>query len=177
MIPKANGASVNQEVLAGIEYRIATTRAEREATFAMIYDAYLAGGLCEPNPWRVRVTPYHLLPTTDIFMAVHQGEVMLTYTVVMDGELGVPMQSVYGREVDKLRRSGIRFGEATCLADRRSRLNGSLLPVFLSLSRLVAQHSRKTGYPPDPGGHAPSAREILSAYSGVRTVWGRKSIS
>ena len=44
----------------------------------------------------MRVTPYHLLPTTEIFIALHQGEVVLTYTLVLDGRLGVPMESVYG---------------------------------------------------------------------------------
>jgi hypothetical protein len=130
---------------AEIDCRIASSIAEREAAFELVYEAYLCSGLGEPNPWELRVTPYHLLPTTEVFIAVHRGEVVLTYTLVVDGDLGVPMESVYGPEVNELRRAGVRFAEASCLADRRELLNGSFLPVFCELSRLVAQYSRKRG--------------------------------
>jgi len=123
--------------------KIADTLAERKAAFELVYEAYLISGLGEPNSWGVRVTPYHLLPTTEIFIALQRGEVVLTYTLVVDGRLGVPMESVYGSEVEELRLAGVHFGEASCLADRRDQLNGSLLPVFLDVSRLVAQYCRR----------------------------------
>jgi hypothetical protein len=139
----ATAIATETQSTSDIQYRIASTRQERAAAFALVYDAYLYSGLGDPNPWQLRVTPYHLLPTTEVFIAVHQGEVVLTYTLVMDGELGVPMESVYGPEVRALRRAGVRFAEASCLADRRELLNGSFLAVFRDLSRLVAQYSRK----------------------------------
>ena len=133
------------EMTGEIDCRVAATFAEHEAAFRLVYNAYLTSGLGKPNAWRLRVTPYHLLPTTKVFIAVRGGAVLLTYTVVMDGELGVPMESVYGREVDRLRQAGIRFGEASCFADRRDLLNGSLLPAFLGVSRLVAQYTSRRG--------------------------------
>ena len=45
------------------------------------------------------VTPYHLLPTTEIFIAEYQGEVIFTMSLVIDGDLGVPMEHVYGDEI------------------------------------------------------------------------------
>src|SRR5690606_3507969 len=59
---------------------IAATRAERERAFRLIYDAYVRSGLGTPNAWQMRVTPYHLLPTTTIFNATltdgpEEGEV------------------------------------------------------------------------------------------------------
>ena len=153
----------------GVRCRIAATRSEREAAFELVYEAYLRSGLSDPNPWRVRVTPYHLLPDAEVFVAVHRGQVLLTYTFVFDGELGVPMELVYAREVDELRRAGVRFAEATCLADRREELGGAFLPVFLNLTRFATQFAAARD-PPDRGGHAPAAFTILSPPSRVRTV-------
>ena len=60
---------------ANVEYKIANSREERAAAFRLVYDAYLKGGLGEPNPHQMRVTPYHLLPGTEVFIAVLEGKV------------------------------------------------------------------------------------------------------
>lgn len=143
MVIATQNVTTDLETAADIQYRIAATRKEREAAFHLVYNSYLQAGLGEMNRYKMRITPFHLLPTTEVFIAVHQGEVVLTYTLIMDGELGVPMESVYSLEVDELRQTGVRFAEASCMASRHDLLNGSLLSVFLNVSRLVAQYSRK----------------------------------
>lgn len=125
--------------------KIADTRAQRESAFQLVYDAYLCSGLGKPNRWGMRVTPYHLLPMTTVFIALHEGEVVLTFTLVSDGELGLPIESVYGEEVACLRDAGFRCGEVSCLADRRKQLNGEFFPCFIELSRMVVQYSHRNG--------------------------------
>lgn len=127
-----------------ITYRIAKTQEEREAAFALVYEAYVQTGLIEPNEFRVRVTPYHLLPTTNIFIAVYQEEIIGTVTLIGDGELGLPMDSIYGHEVDSLRDQGYSLGEVSCLAHRRQHIKQTL-PLFVQMTRLMAQHARFNG--------------------------------
>ncbi len=102
-----------------LEFRIASSLDERWAALELVYDSYLRAGLITANQHRVRVTPYHLLPTTEIFVAVRDGYVTHTMSLVADGELGIPMQCVYGREVGQLRAEGYRFAEVSCLAGSR----------------------------------------------------------
>jgi hypothetical protein len=123
-----------------IRIKIASTRAEREGAFRLVYQRYLAAGLCPPNPHEIRVTPYHLLPATTLFVAVYQGEVIFTLSLVGDGELGVPMESGFPDEVRKLRAAGVRFGELSCLADRRQELI-RFLPLLVQATRLLYQYA------------------------------------
>jgi hypothetical protein len=135
---------VAEGTTAEIEYRIASTRAERAAAFRLVYRSYLRTGLGEPNPWEMRVTPYHSLPTTEVFLATLRGACIFTMSLVIDGELGVPMEAIYGSEVARLRGEGLSFGEVSCLADRRRAMRG-FFPVFLRMARLVVQYSWRRG--------------------------------
>ncbi len=127
-----------------ISYQVATSTQMRTNAFRLVYEAYVRARLINSNPFRIRVTPYHLLDTTDIFVAVLRGEVISTVTLVCDGELGLPMESIYAEEVRALRAEGIRFAEVSALADRRRQMSRTL-PVFVKLMRLMAQFARHQG--------------------------------
>ena len=140
MVVSPDVPETSPETTQGIEYEIAATREEREAAFRLVYASYLRGGLGAMNAWRMRVTPYHLLPTTQVFVAKHRGEVIFTASLVADGELGLPMECVYGEAVAERRGRGMWLAEVSCLADRRAHLRG-FLPVFLRISRLLVQYA------------------------------------
>lgn len=127
-----------------IEYRIADSRNEREAAFRLVYRAYTQIGLIEPNPYQMRVTPYHLLDTTETFIAVYRGEVLSTVSLIGDGRLQVPMESVFADQIGDLRRRSFVFGEVSCLADRRRELSRAL-PVVVQMFRLLGQYARHQG--------------------------------
>ena len=127
-----------------IQYRIANCREEREAAFQLVYQSYLEAGLGQPNRYQMRVTPYHLLPSTEVFVAVLRDETIFTVSLIGDGQLGLPMENVYGEEVRELREQGLRVGEVSCLADRRSQYR-KCFPVFVRLCRLTAQHAWHQG--------------------------------
>jgi hypothetical protein len=136
-----DGAEFNCEP---IVYKVAENRYEREAAFRLVYEAYTRAGLIEANPHEMRVTPYQLLDTTDVFVAMTDDEVISTVSLVDDGELGLPMEHIYGDEVMVLRNHGIRVAEVSCLADRRRQLSRTL-PVFVPLMRLMVQAARHHG--------------------------------
>jgi hypothetical protein len=127
-----------------VTYKIAGSRAEREAAFRLVYDGYVQAGLMQPNSFQMRVTPYHLLPTTDIFIAQSQGEVLCTVTLVGDGELGIPMEAIYPKEVESLRDQHRHFGELSCLADRKQ-ASAHVVSVLTNLNGLICQYAKHHG--------------------------------
>lgn len=128
-----------------VEYKVADSPTERRDAFRLVYDQYIAAGLMPPNRHRVRVTPFHLLPTTQVFVAYERGGIVATMSLVGDGGLGLPMESIYGDEVMRRRRDGLRISEVSCLADRLPDRH-HFLSVFCGLSRVLAQFARRQGY-------------------------------
>ena len=124
--------------------RIASRRAHLRTAFRLVYDAYVRSGLAEPNSFAVRVTPYHLLPTTEIYVALDRAEVIGTVSLVRDGALGLPMEAIYPEEVAWRRMQGIRLAEVSCLADSHHE-RGRRLPVVLQLMSFMAQCARRRG--------------------------------
>ncbi len=128
----------------GITYKIASCREEREAAFRLVYDAYTQGGLIDSNPYEMRVTPFHLVATTDVFIARHEGNVVYTLTLVSDDFAGLPMQSIYASEIDERRKNGCYLAEVSCLASRQDYFSRSrMLDVFVQLLGLTCQYCRR----------------------------------
>jgi hypothetical protein len=93
---------------------------------------------------RMRVTPYHALPSTEVLVATKQGQVISTVSLIRDGELGPPMESVYGPEVAWYRQRGFSLAEVSCLADCRQGQKRSV-PVVMRLMGLMAQCAKRRG--------------------------------
>lgn len=126
-----------------MKYKLADFQAEREAAFRLVYDRYLDAGLIEPNEHGVRVTPFHLLSTTDVVLAVRRRRVVSTVSLIRDAELGLQMESIYGPEIARLRRSGQRLAEVSCFATQSCLLLPSeMLDVFLNLVAFTVQLAR-----------------------------------
>lgn len=129
---------------APLDYQIVTNRWERLSAYRLVYDTYLKRGLIPPNHYRLRVTPYHLLPTTQTFIAVQDERIICSVSLIGDGQLGLPMESVYSEEVTSARAQGLYVGEVSCLASRHEDFR-QFLPIFVQLTRLMAQHARGQG--------------------------------
>ncbi len=127
-----------------LDYRIVSNRWERIAAYRLVYETYLRRGLIPQNHFRLRVTPYHMLPTTQTFIAVKNQEVVCAVSLIGDGQLGLPMESVYSEEVNQARSRGLYVGEVSCLACRCDDFR-QFLPIFVQLTRLMAQHARGQG--------------------------------
>ncbi len=129
-----------------VAFEIALARSEEDllASFRILYDAYLRAGLVGENPLGMRVTPYHLLPTTDVFVAKSNNTVNSTMTMTLDATAGLPMDSMYKEEVDWLRAKGLKLAEIGSLADRR-KSPVRFMRVFHELSKLICQVARARG--------------------------------
>ena len=100
-----------------IEFRVGSSAEELFAAFGLVYEEYVRSGLMKPNACQMRITPYHLLSSTEVLVALDRGDLSCTMTLVCDGELGLPMESVYHEEVASLRLQGLQLAEVSCLAD------------------------------------------------------------
>ena len=127
-----------------LEISLARTRSDLIGAFQILYNAYLRAGLVGENTQQVRLTPFHLLPTTEVVVAKLQDTVTSTITLVADSREGLPMDSMYSDELKCLRKSGLQIAEIGCLADRRHS-PVRFIKVFGELARLVVQVAKHRG--------------------------------
>jgi hypothetical protein len=121
-----------------LEISLAQSRSDLQGAFQILYHSYVRAGLIDENPLQVRLTPFHLLPTTEVVVAKLQNTVTSTLTLVVDSPAGLPMDEMYGDELDRFRSQGLRLAEVGCLADRR-RSPVRFIKVFGELARLSVQ--------------------------------------
>ncbi len=127
-----------------LDLSIARSRSELEEAFRLVYDSYLQSELTSPNATGMRLTPYHFLPTTEVMLVRSSGTSIATASLIVDGELGLPAESIYAREIDSLRNRGLRMAEVGCLADRR-KSPARFIRMFRLLSTLIAQAAEFRG--------------------------------
>lgn len=124
-----------------VETTLARSMDDLMAAFHLLYNAYVRAGFVSENENQIRVTPYHSLSTTEVFVAKCHCDVISTMTMVGDGALGLPMESMYGDQIAALRRSGLNIAEMGSFADRRASPT-RFLDVFGKLATLVVQVAR-----------------------------------
>jgi hypothetical protein len=105
-------ADCNPAPSSRLQLKIAETKEELEACFAVLHDAYVDSGFMKPDPSGMRVTIYHALPTTTTLCAKYDGEVVGTISLIRESALGVPLQKIFDlnsvREKEGLDRRGVR---------------------------------------------------------------------
>lgn len=94
--------------------KIADTKAELEACFRILHDAYVSSGFMKPDPTGMRVTSYHALPTTTTLCAKYDGEVVGTLSIVREGVFGFPLQSIF--DLSSVRKKQGNIAEISALA-------------------------------------------------------------
>jgi hypothetical protein len=125
--------------------KIASSREEFEDAFRLLATNYRACGYEQENTGFFRFTPFHVLPTTVILVAKHKDRVVATLSVVPDTELcGLPMEKVYGAEIEGLRQQGRRLAEATSLADQDLGIH-EFVRVFKTLIKVGMQYHVRQG--------------------------------
>ena len=143
--PPVSTNSKIHESLANVTYRVATFHHERLSAFSLVYQRYREAGLIESNPFKIRVTPFHLEPTTTVFVGRARRELYCTVTLVKDGCLGLPMEAIFSSEIDEQRSKGLSLAEVSCLAFRVGLSRSQSWSLFLGLNRLLAQFARRNG--------------------------------
>ena len=109
--------------------------AELVEAYQLVHDAFVAEGLLEPTPSRLRIRAWELSPGMATFLAKSAGRVVGVMSVVGDSSaLGLPSDPVFGSELAALRAAGRRVAEITNLAVAPAFRKTS---AFLELARAV----------------------------------------
>jgi hypothetical protein len=124
--------------------KIASCPGDWLSAFRLVYEAYTRTGLAAPNPRGMRITPYQLLPTTEVLVATDGERAVCTLSIVGDGLLGLPLEDVYADEVACRRKQGLVLAEVSCLANGQEGDRSSFSTV-LQLMRLCVQSAKARG--------------------------------
>lgn len=125
----------------------------REAA-KLVFEEYKVDGYIEPgkNDQSAEISRYNLLPTSATILTRCDGEALATVTVVGDGKLGLPMDSIYKSEVDSLRNKKLVIAEISQLAVKRNSAQGERIAqklgkLFspLSLFRIIFYYAESRG--------------------------------
>ncbi len=117
-------------------FRIAETREDLEGAMRLVYHNYVEQGYCRLDHFRMHFYLYDMLPETRTLVAVADGEVIATVTLVFDSPLGMPSDGLYKKELDVLRAQGRRLMEISKLAADRDSGKRRMDPL-LNLCRLL----------------------------------------
>ena len=103
-----------------IEYKIAITTEELEQAFELVTQQYTNVGLHKSND-ELRLTKFHLLPDTKVFIAIKKNEdqtetVVGTLSMVTDTSMGLPMDELYNNQLNRMRISGLHLAELMSLS-------------------------------------------------------------
>jgi hypothetical protein len=120
-------------------FKIAETTDELEAAFQLVYENYLPLGYCSENPFQLRATIHHALPTTTTLIAADSGQVVGTLTIVRDNCLGLPLEKKF--DVKSLRKNSKRLAEITSLSIHKNYRRQKGGQILFPLLRLMYQYS------------------------------------
>jgi hypothetical protein len=87
-----------------IIYKIANSETELKGAFRLLHDAYVREGYMTPSSSGLRVTPYHLLPETVVVVAVLEGRVIGTLTLIPRTAFGLPLEKCFDLRIDSSER-------------------------------------------------------------------------
>lgn len=127
--------------LHGVTFRIASTFDEREQAYRILHDAYVGRGIAAPHPSGLRFSPFNVMPGTATMVAVRDGRVIGTVSLVEDTPLGIPMEKTHPEEIAAVRATGRRFAEVGTLAvtpEGRGRLVS--LQLYNTMYRWARRH-------------------------------------
>jgi len=138
------------EILQERGYRAYFAREKRDfqKAFSLVYNRYLACNLIRPNEREIFYTPYQALPQSRVCLAHKIGspEITSTATIVIDNPLGLPSDSTYPEELDRLRAQGRKLAEITCLAAKRDFCYRNGLLFVLRLLYRYARQKKVTDF-------------------------------
>lgn len=124
--------------------KIAETGEERAAAFRLLHDEYVSAGLAVPDESGMRITRYHHLPTTRVVIAVEEGAVVGTLSLIQRTSAGVPAEGLF--DLSSLWATGAHLEEVSSLTVKRSlRTAGAHGEVMFRLFRFAIHDSVDRG--------------------------------
>ncbi len=98
-------------------YSVVRKKNELKQAFSLVYKEYASRGYI-PKHYKstLRLSLFNSLPTSTTFVAKEAGKVVATVTLIPDSPLGLPMDKIYKKELDILRKKGKRISEVSQLS-------------------------------------------------------------
>lgn len=123
----------------GMRFRLARSQDDYYAAFRILHDEYVRSGYASATDSKVRITPYHCMPSSPVVVAESAGKIIGTITLVRDSRLGMPMDKIF--DLSEYRNTGARMVEASGLAVARDH-RGEKGFVFFGLLRYAYLYAR-----------------------------------
>jgi hypothetical protein len=132
-----------------VEYKIASTRKELEGAYKLVYRSYLASNLTKAYRCPIRLSIFNALPETTTFIAKYNGEVIGTATMIIDTCMGLPMDKIYKKELDRFRKNSKQIAEISMLGTSHdffverafSLLNAKKMVFLFKLFKLILDYA------------------------------------
>ena len=125
-----------------ITCQVARSRADRVSAFRLLHDGYVANDLMASNRFSMRVTPWQVLPTSQIYVAKQGNEILYTMSLVPDSRQGLPLEELYVDEMQELRESQTSLAEVTCLTSSKKYESRVMFNIFVDVVALMFQQAR-----------------------------------
>ena len=132
-------ATLPDEEFSKIVFKVAETRVELEKAFKLLQEIYVESGLTSRVYDEQRIQKFNLLPTTNVFIAMYEGEVIATMSHILDSDFGLPMDNYVDLSEIRSRRGRVAEISGLCVKKGwRSKSQG----VFM----VLALYSHKYSY-------------------------------
>jgi hypothetical protein len=129
----------------GVLYKQAEPQ-EVDEVYTLLYDSYLRAGLAYINDSQRKVTKWHSLPTTSIYIAKDKDAIIYTVTLILDSEQGLPIEEIFKIEINAFREQKIALAEVSCLASKFGHLSvKENLDILINLIKLLILEAREKG--------------------------------
>lgn len=125
-----------------IDAGLATTRAELDAASRLVHACYVRRGYASPSAGGRHVSPHLAMPSTAVFVARAAGAVVATVSLILDSELQLPCDALWGAELLAFRATGRRLAEVSALAVAEA-WRGACLAALRGLVRGVGVYGRE----------------------------------
>ncbi|MCW8131966.1 MAG: hypothetical protein KIS92_16590 [Planctomycetota bacterium] len=96
--------------------KVAGPLEDRLKAWALTYEMYISRGYAKPNDQKLWYSLYDALPDTTTFLAECEGQAVGTLSVVPDSHLGLPADTIFSEQLDRMRNRGRSMCELVSLA-------------------------------------------------------------
>jgi hypothetical protein len=123
-----------------LTFKLARTREELEAAYKLLHDNYVKEGLQDPHPSGLRISKWHALPSTSTLVAIWDGEVVGTVSLIRRSAFGLPLEKIF--TLTSLVESGDRVLEISALAIRED-FSGKRGIILAPMCKYLFEYTKK----------------------------------
>lgn len=102
-----------------MNYKVARTLTEVLDAWCLVYHQYLKSTLINSNRLSIFTFPEYISNNAAVILGEKLGKTVCTASAVLDSERGLPLDSYYKKELDRLRSENRKLIEIGLLADAR----------------------------------------------------------